>query len=186
MKIYTKRGDKGETSLIGGQRVPKYDLKVEAYGTLDELNSYLGLIADLNKNHSLINVTLAKIQKCIFVAESRIASDSKEALDKMPTLQDEDLHLLESEIDKMSHELPTLTNFILPGGHPLCSYSHIARTICRRAERHILQAYNTYNLTDEMVLKYVNRLSDYLFTLARYFSKIEGKKDLLWITSNEK
>ena len=181
MKIYTKRGDKGETSLIGGTRVPKYDIKVEAYGTLDELNSYLGLIADLNTD-SKIDKVLYKIQNCVFVAESRIASDSKEALEKMPEVQESSVKLLETEIDRMSLELPPLKNFVLPGGHQLASYCHIARTICRRAERHALAAYHDSETTDNKVLKYINRLSDYLFTLARYFANTQGQGDRLWQT----
>lgn len=185
MKIYTKRGDKGETSLIGGSRVPKYDIKVEAYGTLDELNSYLGLIIDLNHDES-INTTLTAIQHCIFIAESRIASDSEEALAKMPQIHEGDIRLLENEIDRMSATLPVLKNFILPGGNTLASYCHIARTICRRAERHALQAYHTSQTSDMDVLKYINRLSDYLFTLARYIANTQGNGDILWKSKQEK
>ena len=180
MKIYTKRGDKGETSLIGGSRVPKYDTQVEAYGTLDELNSYLGLIIDLNKSDKHTNEILTHIQNTVFIAESRIASDSDEALAKMPTIKDQDIKILEQEIDQLSLELPPLKNFILPGGHPLASYSHIARTICRRAERNTLEAYNTMNNTDPKVLKFINRLSDHLFTLARYFAHQFGDGDKPW------
>lgn len=180
MKIYTKRGDKGETSLIGGSRVPKYDIKVEAYGTLDELNSYLGLIIDLNTTEEHINTSLTKIQQAVFIAESRIASDSKKALTKMPILTDKDIEFLENEIDQISKTQPQLKNFILPGGHPLASYCHIARTICRRAERHALQAYHNSMSEDPMVLKYINRLSDYLFTLARHFAHKLGEGDNPW------
>lgn len=181
MKIYTKRGDEGETSLIGGSRVPKYDIQVEAYGTLDELNSYLGLIIDLN-NDQQNNTTLTAIQHCLFIAESRIASDSVEALSKMPEIKEKDTLLLENEIDRLSQSIPKLKNFILPGGHQLASYCHIARTICRRAERHTLQAYHNSESIDKNVLKYINRLSDYLFSLARYIAHKQGNGDKIWKT----
>ena len=183
MKIYTKRGDKGETSLIGGQRVPKYDDRVEAYGTIDELNSYLGLIHDLSEE-DFIKENLSQIQNILFVAESRVAADSREALKQLPELNEKEILFLEQEIDRISKTLPALKNFVLPSGHPLASHTHIARTICRRAERITLKA-NTHNEVDAMVLIYLNRLSDFLFILARYFANKLGKGDVLWQSKNK-
>ena len=178
MKIYTKRGDQGQTSLIGGSRVPKYDDKVEAYGTIDETKSYLGLIRDLSKDNEVKEWILI-IQERLFVAESRVAVDSEEALKKMPNLEEKDVEFLENLIDKMNGSLPELRHFILPGGNVLSSHAHVARTICRRAERVTLKAYpenNSRNLT----LKYLNRLSDFLFVLARKFANELGQGDVIW------
>ncbi|NOR87136.1 MAG: cob(I)yrinic acid a,c-diamide adenosyltransferase [Bacteroidales bacterium] len=177
-KIYTKKGDGGETSLIGGTRVPKYHDQVEAYGTVDELKSYIGLIRDQIEEEELSTI-LMNIQQCLFIAESRIAVDSTEALQKMPNLKVEDIELLEDQIDQMNESLPELTSFILPGGHILASHTHVARTICRRAERSTLKAYLN-STEDELVLKYLNRLSDYLFVLARKFANELGNGDIVW------
>lgn len=178
MKIYTKRGDQGETSLIGGSRVPKFNDKVEAYGTIDEIKSYLGLIRDLSEDKD-VKYWILVIQERLFVAESRVASDSEKALSKMPDLKEEDVEYLESLIDQMNEKLPALTNFILPGGQLLSSHAHIARTICRRAERMTLKAYPDNN-ADNLVIKYLNRLSDFLFVLARKFAHDLGKGDVIW------
>ena len=179
-KVYTKSGDQGQTSLIGGTRVPKYDDRVEAYGTIDELNSYIGIIRDLSKEQAIKDLLL-QIQERLFVAESRVAVDSKKALQKMPGLEEKDILLLEKSIDKMNETLPELTAFILPSGHILASHSHVARTICRRAERITLKAFPDGNV-DPLVLKYLNRLSDYLFVLARKFSNELGDGDVIWET----
>jgi len=181
MKIYTKKGDKGKTSLIGGQRVLKYDDRVEAYGTIDELKSYIGLIREM-ASEDCVKAKLLKIQERLFVAESRVACDSEEALAKMPNLIDQDIHYLESEIDRMNKALPELNYFILPGGSVLAAHTHIARTICRRAERATLKAFSK-DLSDEMVLKYLNRLSDFLFVLARYLAQKAGHGDVIWKTN---
>lgn len=178
MKIYTKRGDQGETSLIGGARVPKYNEKVEAYGTIDELNSYIGLIYDLCQDRKR-KTELHHIQERLFVAESRVAAGTKEALETMPALCDSDLSYLEDNVDTMNATLPELKNFILPSGHVLSSHAHIARTICRRAERITIKALSI-NSGEELVIKYLNRLSDYLFVLARHFSHTLGDGDVLW------
>lgn len=178
MKIYTKGGDKGETSLIGGQRVPKYDDKVEAYGTIDELNSHIGLIYDLCEERKL-NAQLLKIQERLFVAESRVACSSKELLSKLPQLSEEDIITLEEAIDELNTKLPELKNFILPSGHFIASSTHIARTVCRRAERITIKALHDNN-GEMLVLKYLNRLSDYLFVLARYFTHNLGQGDVIW------
>ncbi|MCF8365586.1 MAG: cob(I)yrinic acid a,c-diamide adenosyltransferase [Bacteroidales bacterium] len=165
-KIYTKTGDKGETSLIGGTRVPKFHERIEAYGTLDELNSFIGLIRDQDiDEHS--KEMLIEIQDRIFTAESLLAQDTdRPPLRKLPQIIEDDVVKLELEIDKMNETLPPLSNFVLPGGHPVVSYCHIARTICRRAERFTLKLSQKYDV-DELVIKYLNRLSDYLFVLSR-------------------
>jgi cob(I)alamin adenosyltransferase len=178
MKIYTKRGDKGETSLIGGSRVPKYNRKVEAYGTIDEVKSYLGLLRDLS-NDEEVKTWILKIQEHLFIAESRVASDSNAALFTMPSLVEENIFFLEQLIDKANQELPLLKNFILPGGSVLASHAHIARTICRRAERLTIKSYQNEE-PDELVIKYLNRLSDFLFILARKFAHELGKGDVIW------
>lgn len=177
-KIYTKKGDQGETSLIGGSRVMKFDDKVEAYGTIDELKSYLGLIRDMSDEED-IKAWILHIQECLFVAESRVAVDSEEALEKMPKLKEEDVVYMEKLIDQMNEHLPVLTNFILPGGHVLASHAHVARTICRRAERITLKAFYQKE-PDTLVIKYLNRLSDFLFVLARKFANDLGKGDIIW------
>ena len=178
MKIYTKTGDKGETSLIGGKRVPKYDDRVEAYGTIDELNSHLGLIRDLCEEKQEKDLLLM-IQDRLFTAASNVASDSAKALEKMPLLLESDIVILEKKIDQMNEKLPDLVQFILPGGHILASYTHIARTICRRAERLTIKV-QTDEIPNQIVVKYLNRLSDFLFVLARKFANELGSGDVHW------
>lgn len=178
MKIYTKGGDQGQTSLIGGSRVPKYDNKVEAYGTIDEIKSYLGIIRDLCEDEEVKSWILS-IQERLFVAESRVAVDSDDVLQKMPNLEEKDVEFLENLIDRMNEHLPILKHFILPGGHVLASHSHVARTICRRAERATLRAFPENN-ADNLVIKYLNRLSDFLFVLARKFANELGQGDVIW------
>lgn len=177
-KIYTKQGDKGKTSLIGGTRVPKYDDRVEAYGTIDELKSYIGIIRDLSPDKGIKDLLLV-VQERLFTAESRVAVDSEEALKKMPELFEKDIKLLEDQIDEMNESLPALTSFILPSGHILASHAHVARTICRRAERITLKAFPNGNI-DPLVLKYLNRMSDFLFVLARKFANELGDGDVKW------
>jgi len=179
MKIYTKTGDKGETSLIGGKRVPKYDDRVEAYGTIDELNSHLGLIRDLLEDEKTREIVL-DLQNQLFVAASIVASDSEETMKKMPQISPENISSLELMMDEMNEDLPQLKNFVLPGGHVLASQAHIARTICRRAERLSLKATNADIEAVNMVTKYLNRLSDFLFILARQFANKNGIGDVLW------
>jgi cob(I)alamin adenosyltransferase len=164
-KIYTKTGDKGETSLIGGVRVPKYHLRIESYGTIDELNSYIGLVKDsLPLSHAL--ATLNEIQDRLFTIGSLLASDPEKSKMKIPDLHQSDIELLEFEMDKMDAELPELKSFILPGGHTVASYCHIARCVCRRAERLVVHLSNETEVP-EIVQIYLNRLSDYLFILSR-------------------
>ncbi len=162
-KIYTKTGDKGETSLIGGTRVPKYHIRIEAYGTVDELNSYLGLIRDQQINNHYKEI-LIEIQNKLFTVGSLLASEKPTG--KSTAIRDEDIILLENEMDVMSEYLPELHSFLLPGGDTVVSYCHIARCICRRAER-VSTLLAQDNSVDEIILKYLNRLSDYLFVLAR-------------------
>jgi cob(I)alamin adenosyltransferase len=177
-KIYTKKGDKGETSLIGGSRVPKSDQRIEAYGTLDELNSFVGLIRDFSVDQEQKD-TIGSIQSHIFIAESIYAADSEATLVNLPKLAENDIELLEYEIDRMNEQLPVLKNFIIPGGHPVVSYCHIARTVCRRAER-LLVRIDSKDHDHELVIKYVNRLSDYLFVLARFVGRELGIGEQIW------
>lgn len=179
-KIYTKGGDKGETSLLGGTRVPKYHERIEAYGTLDELNSYIGLIRDQDINEHYKDI-LFDIQNNIFLAESYLAADKEEHTKQLPDLTIDDIVLLETEIDKMNEEIPPLTSFILPGGHTVVSYCHIARTICRRAERLVIKLENQYKI-EPFIIQYLNRLSDYLFVLARKIAKDYNVDETLWKT----
>ncbi|OQX75443.1 MAG: ATP:cob(I)alamin adenosyltransferase [Bacteroidetes bacterium 4484_249] len=178
LKIYTKQGDKGETSLIGGTRVPKYDERIEAYGTVDELNSFTGLIRD-QKIDTHYKEVLHTIQNILFIIESQLAADSPESKSKLPPVAAGDILILENEIDKMNEELPELKSFILPGGHTTVSYCHIARTICRRAERLTIKLTEKYNV-DEIVVMYLNRLSDYFFVLARKLAKDLNVGEMLW------
>lgn len=177
-KIYTKGGDKGQTALIGGTRVPKHHMRIEAYGTIDELKSYIGLIRDLSTDEELRDL-LFEIQDRLFTTESLIAADSEESAERLPKLHESDVELLEQKIDWMNESLPELSSFIMPGGHPLASHAHIARTICRRAERHTIKAAETYPL-DPLCVKYLNRLSDYLFVLARKLAHDLGGKEIHW------
>jgi cob(I)alamin adenosyltransferase len=165
MKIYTKTGDKGFTSLIGGTRVPKSHIRIESYGTVDELNSYVGLIIDQDiAAHD--KKILKEVQDRLFTIGSSLASDPEKSRMTIPDLNMEDIELLETEMDKMNEQLPELRHFILPGGSNAISYCHIARCVCRRAERITVQLAEE-STVDEKVTIYLNRLSDYLFTLAR-------------------
>ncbi len=165
MKIYTKTGDKGYTSLIGGVRVPKYHLRIESYGTVDELNSYIGLIREQDISDNF-KADLKEIQDRLFTIGSSLASDPDKSKMKIPDLHLSDIERLEKAIDDINLELPELRHFVLPGGGIPASFCHIARCVCRRAERltvHLSQE----SFVDETVIIYLNRLSDYLFVLAR-------------------
>ena len=180
MKIYTKTGDKGTTSLIGGTKVSKAHLRIEAYGTVDELNSYIGLCKDLltDKNS---NTVLQEVQDRLFTIGSALACDpEKETKMKIPDLKEEDILLLEKEIDKMNETLPPMKSFILPGGHPTVSHIHISRCICRRAERCCVRLEAEQNEVEPIIIKYLNRLSDYLFVLARYAGHLLNIAELPW------
>jgi len=178
-KIYTRTGDKGQTSLIGGTRVPKFHPRIEAYGTIDELNSYIGLIRDQDIDQHFRDVLL-EIQDRLFTAESIIALDpNAEATVKLPALNDSDIIFLEQEIDRMNEVLPELKSFILPGGHSTVSFCHIARCVCRRAERHTIRLAQSQQV-EEKVIQYLNRLSDFLFVLARRLGKDLDVNENLW------
>ena len=177
-KIYTKTGDRGTTSLIGGTRVPKYDDRIEAYGTVDELNAFIGLLRDQEIDaHS--KEILLEIEDRLFTLESILAVDSERHLKSLPGLIEDDITLLEKEIDAMNETLPELTSFILPGGHLAISYCHVARTVCRRAERLVIKLNESFPVPP-ITISYLNRLSDYLFVLARKFSQDFGVKESLW------
>lgn len=185
MKIYTKTGDKGSTSLFGGKRVPKNHIRVEAYGTIDELNSYIGLLADVVTVMS-IKDTLIKIQNELFALGSVLATPPenkklKNGSDrlKIDTINVNHISFLEKEIDTMNESLPAMTHFILPGGHTTVSYCHITRNVCRRAERRVVELANESKV-EEHIISYLNRLSDYLFVLARKLSKELQVKENLW------
>lgn len=179
MKIYTKTGDKGTTSLIGGTRVAKFHPRIEAYGTVDELNSFVGLIRDQDIEPHAKEVLL-EIQDRLFTIESLIAKDPDvEIKFSLPALYKEDISYLEMEIDKMNEVLPELKNFVLPGGHPVVSLTHVARCVCRRAERNTLRLAQVQHV-DELIIMYLNRLSDFFFVLARKFSKDFDVPEIPW------
>ena len=190
MKIYTKTGDKGTTSLFGGTRVPKHHIRIDSYGTVDELNSWLGLIRDQESSDET-NEILITIQDRLFTVGAILATDPEKAILKsgkerlnIPKVSEEDITLLEQEIDKMNESLPPMTHFILPGGHQAVSFCHIARCVCRRAERISTELYENEPF-DPRVLKYLNRLSDYLFVLARKLSFDLKAKEVKWIPKKE-
>ena len=179
MKIYTKTGDKGFTSLIGGTRVPKHHIRIESYGTVDELNSYIGLIADQDITGHDKSI-LKQIQDRLFTIGSSLAADPEKSKMIIPDLHPEDIELLEKEMDAMNLQLPELRHFILPGGSNAISFCHIARCVCRRAERitvHLAEE----SAVDEKVTIYLNRLSDYLFTLARKIAHENNISENKWI-----
>ena len=178
MKIYTKTGDKGQTSLIGGTRVPKSHLRIESYGTIDELNSWIGLIRDQGiDDHSI--TLLLEIQDRLFTIGSLLASDPEKSKMKIPDLTDNDIAILEKEIDRMDDHLPELRSFILPGGNNTISFCHLARCVCRRAERLVVQL-EEQSLVDDKVKVYLNRLSDYLFVLARWMAQQKNIAETPW------
>lgn len=167
-KIYTKTGDKGTTSLIGGTKVPKSHLRIEAYGTVDELNSYIGLCRDLLTDDNIRSI-LQEVQDRLFTIGSSLACDPiKEPKMRIPDLKEKDVELLEKEMDKMNEDIPEMKSFILPGGHTTVSHLHIARCVCRRAERCCVRLELESLEVEQIILKYLNRLSDYLFVLSRF------------------
>lgn len=165
MKIYTKSGDQGLTSLIGGIRVPKHDLRIESYGTVDELNSYIGMIRDFEIDQIHKDI-LGEVQDRLFTIGASLASDPEKSRMKIPDLHMSDIVLLEKQIDQMNEVLPELKHFVLPGGSQVISFCHIARCVCRRAERIVVHL-KSESFVEEKVVIYLNRLSDYLFVLAR-------------------
>lgn len=177
-KIYTKTGDLGKTSLIGGTKVPKSDLRIEAYGTVDELNSYIGLVSDSFASSA---VQLREIQDRLFTIGSSLACDpEKESGLKIPDLHESDVTFLEDEMDRMDLQLQPMKSFILPGGHPTVSFTHIARCVCRRAERLAVNLLEHEAFVEPLVIKYLNRLSDYLFVLSRYIAHELGAEEIPW------
>jgi cob(I)alamin adenosyltransferase len=179
-KIYTKTGDKGTTALIGGTKVPKSHLRIEAYGTIDELNSYLGYCRDIITDETTKS-TLLEIQDRLFTIGSSLACDPiKEPKMRIPDLNGEDIIFIEKQIDRMDEQLPPMRSFILPGGHPTVSQLHIARCVCRRAERACVRLELESLEVEPLILQYLNRLSDYLFVLARFTAQQLGSEELPW------
>jgi cob(I)alamin adenosyltransferase len=180
IKIYTKTGDLGTTSLIGGTKVPKSHLRIETYGTVDELNSTIGLLCDY-LNHENSRTVLREIQDRLFTIGSSLACDPEKApLMKIPDLKDTDIQFLEEEIDSMQGALPTMKSFILPGGHVAVSTAHIARCVCRRAERLCVNMQVHELFVEPLVITYLNRLSDYLFVLARFTGQLLNIQEIPW------
>jgi cob(I)alamin adenosyltransferase len=186
MKIYTKTGDTGTTALFGGTRVPKDHIRIESYGTVDELNSYIGLIRDQEMNPHYKNI-LIEIQDRLFTVGAILATPPEKEVLKNGELRlqklgitESDIQLLEDEIDTMEKELPPMTHFVLPGGHTTVSYCHISRCVCRRAERLAVHLDHNEPIA-EMVIQYLNRLSDYLFVLARKLSFDLKADEIKWI-----
>ncbi|WP_088322916.1 cob(I)yrinic acid a,c-diamide adenosyltransferase [Polaribacter tangerinus] len=190
MKIYTKTGDSGTTALFGGTRVKKHNLRIESYGTVDELNAYIGLIKD-QKIAEKIKNDLLIIQHDLFTLGAMLATppeketlkSGKERLN-IPKINENSILFLEQQIDNMEESLPQMTHFILPGGHQAVSFCHVARCVCRRAER-LTVALNDDETLNEAILMYLNRLSDYLFVLARKLSKDLGVEEIKWIPTKK-
>ena len=178
MKIYTKKGDKGLTSLIGGTRVPKYHIRIEAYGTVDELNSWLGLVGDQDSMQSQTEL-VRNIQNCLFVLGSQLASDPEKSKMKLRQISEQDIQELENSIDEMEKTLAPLTNFVLPGGNQANSMAHIGRCVCRRAERAVVLL-NEESPVEPVIIAYLNRLSDWFFVLSRWASAQNGAIEVLW------
>ena len=180
LKIYTKTGDKGKTSLIGGTKVSKSHPRIESYGTVDELNSHIGLVSDLITDQTCKTI-LREVQDRLFTIGSLLACDpTKESGVKLPGLIDNDVKILESEIDRMNESLLEMRSFILPGGHVTVSSIHITRCVCRRAERACVYLQENNQEVDKLIIIYLNRLSDYLFMLARYSAHLLGINDVPW------
>ncbi len=179
-RIYTKTGDKGDTSLIGGVRVSKSHIRIESYGTVDELNSFLGMVNDLCANE-MVTSSLREIQDRLFTIGSVLATDpGKDVKMKLPDIHDTDVLWLETEIDKMNEVLPEMRSFILPGGNLASSTCHVARCVCRKAERICVAMQEQNEHIPPLIIKYLNRLSDYLFVLARYIGHINNAPEIPW------
>ena len=178
MKIYTKKGDSGHTSLIDGQIVNKHNLSVDAYGTVDELNSFLGLLKDYIKDETIKDI-LNNIQPKLFSIGSILASGKNQNKLEKIKIEKKDVKYIEFHIDSMNNELPELKNFIIPGGHKVSSYSHICRSICRRAERRISELNNEQSI-EPNILSYINRLSDFFFVLSRYLMYSDKIEETRW------
>lgn len=180
IKIYTKTGDLGTTSLIGGTKVPKSHIRIDTYGTVDELNSWIGVVSDYTPDEQIKSV-LKEIQDRLFTVGSSLACDpEKEPLMKIPDLKESDIAFLEQQIDHMNTQLPAMKFFVLPGGHLAISQSHVARCVCRRAERCCVNMQEQAIFVEPLVIKYLNRLSDYLFVLSRYLGHQMGVAEIPW------
>ena len=191
--VYTRTGDNGTTSLVGGKRVKKYDTRVVAYGTVDELNSHIGLLAEmiaLKKNDIKIDfdireqfessfLQLKRIQNNLFVLQTLLATENDETYKKLPQLKEETVSEMEKCIDQMDAKLPKLSSFVIPGGSIESAQAHVARTVCRRGEREIVKLSEKENI-DPLLIKFINRTSDYLFVLSRYILLLEKKKENFW------
>lgn len=178
MKIYTKKGDNGTTGLIGGTRILKSSLRIEAYGTIDELNSYIGLVRDQDINEHY-KKQLIEIQDRLFTIGSSLAADPEKSTMKIPDLKASDIEVLEKWMDEMEEDLPEMKNFVLPGGHQTVSFCHVARCVCRRGERIIVDL-SQHEFVADMIISYVNRLSDYLFVLSRKITLDLGTVEQPW------
>lgn len=178
MKVYTKTGDKGQTSLFGGKRISKSDLRIESYGTVDELNSWIGLIRDQEIDPGQIK-TLIEVQDRLFTLGSMLASDPEKPLKNIPLVEDRDIVFLELAMDEMDKQLPEMKSFVLPGGHTSVSYCHIARCVCRRAERMVIRL-SEESKVDQIGIRYLNRLSDYLFVLSRKITQDKRIHETPW------
>jgi cob(I)alamin adenosyltransferase len=179
MKVYTKKGDQGTTGLIGGTRILKSSLRIEAYGTVDELNSHIGMLRDLINNEDLVT-QLLEIQDRLFTLGSHLAADPVKSKMKLPEIDASDVENLEKWMDQMDEELEPMRFFVLPGGHPTVSHSHIARCVCRRAERIVVDL-NQSEPVEPVIMKYLNRLSDYIFVLSRKLTKDLNAKEQPWV-----
>ena len=178
MKIYTRTGDQGTTSLFGGKRVSKAALRIESYGTIDELNSWIGVLRDQPVN-AVRKEALLTIQDRLFTMGSMLATEPGNAKVKIPMLADADVSFLETEIDAMDAALPPMRSFVLPGGHQSVSFAHVTRTVCRRSERLVI-ALSAAEVVDPIVIKYLNRLSDYLFVLSRKITQELNVEESPW------
>lgn len=184
-KVYTKTGDKGTTGLLGGTRVPKNHIRIEAYGTLDELNSHVGYIRTLLQNDELDH-QLYHIQDRLFTLGSQLASDPNKTIKmNIPSIYEKDVVFLENKIDEMDEKLPELKSFVLAGGLPSAAYCHIARCVCRRAERLCVSLQEIEQNVPPLYIQYLNRLSDYFFVLSRYILLLNGKNDSLWLPKSD-
>ena len=178
-KIYTKTGDKGQTSLIGGTRVPKDHIRIESYGTIDELNSHIGLIRDLLTEDQDMSALLLTIQNRLFSVSAELANEKYTHKKGVSVIAESDVVFLEQKIDEMNEQLPALEKFILPGGHVIASQCHIARTVCRRAERCIVKLSHEAEVSESLI-QFINRLSDFMFLLARKILKDFNKMEIVW------
>lgn len=178
MKIYTKTGDKGSTSLLGGARVSKAAHRIAAYGTVDELNAHIGLVRDQEVNSPRRNL-LHQVQNNLFTIGSKLAAQPDKKITYLPEIDEDDILVLEQEMDSMNEKLPEMKNFILPGGHQSVSFCHIARCVCRRAEREVVKLSDMEAVPEE-IIRYLNRLSDYLFVLSRMMATELGSDEIIW------